>query len=273
MIAGWGLFVRYANRPPAPLEQPLTAGQNLEPIVADHSVEFESVTDRTPVEFRDNAAYALLLKRARGHSPTELAAVSRRDVLLPHLWENPQLYRGVPIHLLGTALRILRYPSKLSETGWIYEASIITSDAPRNPFVCVFEDAPNELPIGPNVSERVVFNGYFLKIWKYHAGDVTRGAPLLVGRIGWEPREPSTADGNNSTLRWSLIAIGAMFAFSLARWIYQLLRAIKAPPASPLLAKSSPTEEINPHDLAAWVNSMAPEDDDAADDQDDTNGR
>jgi hypothetical protein len=269
MVAGWGLFLHFANRPPAPVEPALTAGDNPEPIVADHSVEFETVTDRTAVEFRDNAAYAMLLQRARGHSPAELAAVSRRDVLLPHLWQNPKLYRGVPIHLLGTALRILRYPSKLSETGWIYEASIVTPDAPTNPFVCVFEDAPKGLPIGPNVSERVVFNGYFLKIWKYQARDVARGAPLLVGRIGWEPRESSTANGNNGTLRWSLVAIGAMFVFSLARWMYQLVRAFRASPISPLLATSTPTEEINTEDLKAWVHSMG-RDDDLTSDQDET---
>jgi hypothetical protein len=269
MVAGWGLFLNFANRQPAAVEPALTAGDNPEPIVADRSVEFESVTDRTPVEFRDNAAYAMLLKRARGHSPAELAVVSRRDVLLPHVWQNPELYRGVPIHLLGTALRVLRYPSKLSETGWIYEASIITPDAPRNPYVCVFEEAPKGLPIGPNVSERVVFNGYFLKIWKYQAGDVARGAPLLVGRIGWEPREPSTADGNNATLRWSLVAIGAMFLFSLARWMYQLVRAFTAPPALPRGATAAPTEEIDPQDLDAWVHSMGSDDGSNAD-QDET---
>ena len=38
------------------------ATEKPEPIVADRSIEFETVTDRTPVEFRDNAAYALLLR-------------------------------------------------------------------------------------------------------------------------------------------------------------------------------------------------------------------
>ena len=198
--------------------------------------------------------------------------MSRRDVLLPHLWQNPELYRGVPIHLLGTALRMLRYQSKLSQTGWIYEASIVTPDAPRNPFVCVFEDAPKGLPIGANVSERVVFNGYFLKIWKYQARDVARGAPLLVGRIGWEPREPSTADGNNATLRWTLIALGAMFVLSLARWMYQLVRVFKAPSVSPLIASASPTEEIDPEDLDAWVHSMGPDDDSIANEDDTAEG-
>jgi hypothetical protein len=260
MVAGWALAWHYvANMLPEQAEPPITSTEQPEPIVADRSVEFETVTDRTPVEFRDNAAYALLLERARGKSPGELAAVSRRDVILPHLWQNPELYRGVPIHLLGTALRVLRYPSKLSQTGWIYEASIITPDAPTNPYVCVFEQAPKGLPVGPSVSERVVFNGYFLKIWKYQARDVARGAPLLVGRIGWEPREPASTDGKNTMLRWSLIAIGVMFFISLARWMYQLIRLFTAPPVSPLLSTTSATEEIDHRALDAWAQSMRAE--------------
>jgi hypothetical protein len=268
MVAGWALVWHFASMLPEPAEPPLRSTEQPEPIVADRSVEFETVTDRTPVEFRDNAAYALLLARARGKSPAELAAVSRRDVILPHLWQNPEFYRGVPIHLLGTALRVLRYPSKLSQTGWIYEASIITPDAPRNPYVCVFEQPPKGLPVGPSVSERVVFNGYFLKIWKYQARDVARGAPLLVGQIGWEPREPSSTDGKNTMLRWSLIAIGVMFFISLARWTYQLLRLFNPRPASPLLSTTSPIEEIDPRALDAWALSMRPDQDSTAEDDD-----
>jgi hypothetical protein len=212
----------------------------------------------------------LLLTRARDKTPAELAGVSRRDISLPHLWQNPELYRGVPIHLLGTARRVLRYPCKLTPTGWIYEASIITPDATRNPFVCVFEQAPSGLPIGTNLSERVVFNGYFLKIWKYQASDVARGAPLLVGRIGWDPREPASADGNNSILRWSLVAIGVMFVISLGRWAYQLYRRFTAAPLSPFLSPGSPTEEVDALALEDWAHSMRCDgessDDDDADD-------
>jgi hypothetical protein len=261
MVLGWALVWQFAKKRPQPAEPELVATEKPEPIVADRSMEFETVTDRTAVGFRDDAAYALLLSRARDKSPAELAGVSRRDISLPHLWQNPELYRGVPIHLLGTARRVLRYPCKLTPSGWIYEASIITPDATRNPFVCMFEDAPAGLPIGPNLSERVVFNGYFLKIWKYQASDVARGAPLLIGRIGWDPRETTSSDGNNSTLRWSLVAIGVMFVISLGRWGYQLYRLFTAPPLSTLLARGSPTEEVDASILEDWVHSMRSDDD------------
>ena len=45
-------------------------------------------------------------------------------------------------------------------------------DATKYPYSCVFEDAPDGFPLGADVFERVVFNGYFLKIMKYEAGDV-----------------------------------------------------------------------------------------------------
>ncbi len=262
MVAGWVLAGRYLLNRPQPAEPPVRVAERPEPVVADRSVAFETVTDRTPMSFRENAAYALLLDRARGKTPSELAAISRRDIVLTHLWEHPELYRGVPIHLLGSALRVLRYESKLSKTGWLYEAWIITPETSRVPYACVFEDAPKGLPIGTNISERVVFNGYFLKILKYAAADVDRGAPVLVGRIGWEPREvasPAEHDGISPTLRWTLIALAAMFFVSLARWIIQLRRFVARSDRS-ASTQTIRTDELDPVALDEWVQAVAHED-------------
>ena len=264
-IVGWGLVWAYFQNLNQAAEQELTVKGKPEPVVADQSIEFETVTDRTPLEFRDNAAYALLLERARGRTDQELAAVARRDVLLTHLWQSPKLYRGVPIHVLGTALRVIRYPSKLSPKGWLYEAWMIAPETTRAPYVCMFEDAPEGLPIGPNLSERIVFNGYFLKIMKYQAADTPRGVPVLVGRIGWQPGEPAPKPGENSMLRWTLIILGVLFFASLARWIFQLKRFL-GPPSRSSVATSKPVnEEIDPARLDAWARSVAREDSPAPD--------
>jgi len=262
MIGGWVLAWNYLQKRPEPAEPPLTVAGKPEPVVPDRSPEFESVTDRTPMSLRDNAAYSVLLARAHEKSANELAAASRRDIFLPHLWETPELYRGVPVHLLGAARQVLRYPSKLTPRGWLYEAWIFTPEATRVPYVCVFEDAPEGLPIGTNISERVVFNGYFLKVMKYQAGDVPRGAPVLIGRIGWAPHEASPAGGNNSTLlHWSLAVIAALFLISLSRWIYQLRGLFSRPSQGSLLLSKSTQEEIEPSKLDAWVQSLADDDD------------
>jgi len=262
MVGGWVVAWNYLQKRPEPAEAPLLVSKKPEPVVPDRSPEFESVTDRTPMSFRDNAAYSLLLDRARALSADELAAKSRRDILLAHLWETPELYRGVPVHLLGSALRLLRYQSKLSPTGWLYEAWIITPEAERVPYTCVFEDAPEGLPIGPNISERVVFNGYFLKVMKYPAGDVPRGAPVLIGRIGWVPHEASPGGASGPTvLQVSLAVLAVLFVISLGRWIYQLRGLFSRPSRSPLLLSRSASDEIEPAKLDAWARSLAGADD------------
>ncbi|MGO9465826.1 MAG: hypothetical protein ACLQIB_04110 [Isosphaeraceae bacterium] len=258
MIGGWVLAWNYLQKRPEPAEAPPTVAGKPEPVVPDRSPEFESVTDRTPISLRDNAAYSVLLARAREKSPSDLAAASRRDIFLPHLWETPAQYRGVPVHLLGAARQVLRYPSKLTPKGWLYEAWIFTPDATRVPYVCVFEDAPQGLPIGTNISERVVFNGYFLKVMKYQAGDVPRGAPVLIGRIGWSPHEAAPGGGSDSALlHWSLAVIAALFLISLGRWIYQVRGLFVRPSRCDLLGPKSTQEEIEPAQLDAWVQSLA----------------
>ncbi len=262
MVLGWGLVWRFANQRPQPAEPVARAEPKPEPVVADRAEAFETVTDRTPMSFRDIAAYAYLLEKARKLTPQELAAQSRRDILLTHIWERPELYRGVPIHLLGTARRTLRYESKLSKMGWLYEAWINNApDAPRFPYCCIFEEAPEGFPLGADVSERVVFNGYFLKIMKYQAVDNRRGAPVLVGRLGWEPHPAEAARGaapaqeTNRLLYWSLVILGVTFVASLFRWVFQLSRFLSGP-HSTVSRVSHPAEDIAPGELDAWVDSL-----------------
>jgi hypothetical protein len=122
--------------------------------------------------------------------------------------------------------------------------------------------------LGANVSERVVFNGYFLKIMKFQAGDANRGAPVLIGKIGWEPREASPMDAFDpaTTLRWSLVIIAAMFAISLIRWLFQLKRLFGGP-SSISIPRSSHTEDLDPQALDHWVQSVAEPDSESRPDE------
>lgn len=267
LVVGLGLFWRYARQRPRPAAPPVRVEGHPKAIEPDRSPAFEGVTDRTSMSLRDNAAYALLLERARARTPEELANDARRDILMTHLWERPEHYRGVPIHLDGTALRVLRYESKLSRTGWLYEAWIGTPDSGRFPYVCVFESPPQGFPIGPNLSERVVFNGYFLKVMKYEAADVARGAPLLVGRIGWDPSQSTDAirPGSGSTLKWTLVLLALMFVVTAGRWIASLGRLTRRGDRA-ATRSTTWTDEIDPAALERWAQRAGDEEDGPAQD-------
>ena len=262
MIAGWFLVWKYLHAPPQLAPEPVPAAQ-LAPtkIEPDRSPAFETVTDKTAIGFRDTAAYELLLKRARETSAADLARQSHRDIVFTDLWERPNHFRGVPVHLLGNALRIITYESKLSPTGRLYEAWINTPESQGYPYLCVFEDRPDGLPIGPNVSERVVFNGYFLKQMRYLAGkDIQRAAPVLIGRIGWTRQPPAVH--RDDTVFWMALAVAVMFVISLFRWISGLRRSL-APASRAAALAHRPTEELDPADLSQWVDSVRHDADEA----------
>lgn len=266
-IIGWVIVWQYwIHRDLGPVEPVLLADEVPEPIKPDQGPEFQGVTDKTPIELRDMAAYVKLLKQARETSMADLAKQSRRDILYSHLWERPDKYRGVPVHLLGTVMLSKRYESKHAKNGWLYEVWVVTDDSHPNPFVCVLEDMPKGFPLGVNVNERVVFNGYFLKLLLYRGHkDIMRAAPLLIGRMGWTPRPAAAKGDSNRPVLWLMIGIGVMFAISFYRWVSGLRRTlmVRRTP-SPLRAR--PTEEIAPDELASYLDRVATEGEEAAGD-------
>jgi hypothetical protein len=257
-VAGWILVWYAMHRPPEPAPEPEPGVRPaLVKVEPDPSPAFETVTDKTAISFRDTAAYDLLLRRARETSAAELARQSYRDIYYTDLWERPGHYRGVPVHLLGSALRIMSYESKLSPKGRLYEAWVNTHESQGYPYVCVFEDLPPGLAVGPDVSERVVFNGYFLKQMRYLAGkDIQRGAPVLIGRIGWTPK--AAVAHRDNTVFWMALAVAIMFVISLYRWIAGLRRSL-FPSSRAASLSHRPTEELDPAELAQWVDSVRPD--------------
>ncbi len=260
LIGGMVLLWEYLYGADRGIQPEPAATVPLSPIVPDKSVEFETVEDKTPIRLRDMAAYKKLLDQARARTPVDLAQESRRDVLSIQVWEHPNNYRGVPIHILGTVLRVMTYESKLVPSGRLYEAWMVTSDSQRNFYVCVFEDAPKGFPVGDNLSERVIFNGYFLKLMRYQSGKDLGfySSPVLVGKIGWNAPTVPKGDNTKGPLKWMAIAVAVMFVLSFFRWFGGLRRSLSPRPMSASL-REHPTDEISPEALAAWVENVPPD--------------
>jgi hypothetical protein len=257
ILAGGLVFVwqfaysKNAERPPQPK---LVAGDVRAPIKPETSAEFDGVTDKTKVGLRDTAAYVLLLDRARSTKSAELAKKCRLDVFFGHLWEHPKDYRGVPVHLLGTAFRIVQEPSKKSRSGWLYEAWIVTNDSSPNPYICIFEDAPRDLPLGDKLSERVEFNGYFLKLLAYQAHDKERAAPMLIGRLEWTPAPPESGFSGR-LVQWMIAAVGTLFVIRFSSWMLGLRRSMRGQ-RDRSSARTRPTDLITPEELAGYLRTV-----------------
>ena len=158
-----------------------------EPVIPK-SAEFGGLTDKTPLGFRDAAAFAALLKQARSSRPADILKDTRRDVGFQELYRNPERYRGTLIEVRGLAQRLYSSPADNGTNKGRFEIWVTVPGQGPNLFACVVEELPPEFPLEPVISEPVIFRGFFLKLISYHAGEVRRGAPLLIGRLERVPR-------------------------------------------------------------------------------------
>jgi hypothetical protein len=256
MVVGWGVVFTSCSPKAEPARPATVGGTPLPP--ADDAPVFASVIDKTPIRLGDMAAYAALLERVRTAPSAQLAARSRRDVIFSQLLDRPGRYRGLPIHLQGTAKRILIHDEvqpELSTRGKLYEAWVFTDDGQGFPYVLVFEEAPPGLPVGDDVSELVAFNGYFLKLMAYQAADMPRIAPLLVGRLGWRPLRgaaaPSVLGLPRDALRGVVAVLFLLTTVRLLGWTLRTRRTLGPPLSRP--RGPAPPDRIDPEELSAWL--------------------
>jgi len=277
-LAGWPLVVLFAqsNKDPKPTPPPPLPASKVMPVEADSGVEFQAMVDKAPMQGRENAAYGMLLERARQTPPRELAARSRRDLLYTHLWERPERYRGVPVHIEGTALRVLSYEVNpaLAPSGRIYEAWVYSDENRAFPYVLAFDEPPPGLVVGPDLYLKVNFDGYFLKLLGYRAGDKWRAAPMLVGRVQIKAAQapapaPMVEFREFSSRNGYLIVFVLLFGYILIRAAVQIRRALAPTRRSvPLPTRNLSPSEIAPEDLSKWLASLPNQDFDEPDQTD-----
>jgi biopolymer transport protein ExbD len=162
---------------------PLSRAQGPERASGNDAVAFRYLEDKAPLAFRDLAAYAALLKRARDAQPADLAANARRDIGFRELWEHPEDHRSALIEVRGFVRGISSSESKLVGSGKLYEVWITPPDRESELFACVVERLPDGFRVDASDGEPVVFYGFFLKVVAYEGRDCRRGAPLLIGRL------------------------------------------------------------------------------------------
>lgn len=255
LVAGWAaasVWVSRQSAVDARQPAPVVTQEPLPP--ADASIELSGVVDRAPLSSRENPGYLMLLERVRSTPPDRLRAEARRDVVFSQLLDNPARYRGVPIHVEGTALRVLAQSttgSRLFPSGEFFEAYVVTPDSQSYPLILVFEGAMKGLPVGDDVHVRVAFDGYFFKLIAYLAGDTMRFAPCLVGRLRWVEAQSSASEGLGLNVWW-LVGIGGVLMFLVVRRIAALRRVFSA--RSHLSRSRLPvSDEIDHESLSAWL--------------------
>jgi len=184
--------------------------------------EWEAISDRTPLDGTEMAAYWRFFKWSRAQSFADLERRSQRDTAFTQLWEVPEKFRGKPMRLRMHIKRILSWDAPENTVGVtkVYEAWAWTDESKSFPYVVVFSELPPGMKVGTDISFEGVFVGYFLKNMSYHAFDVRRAAPLLVGRMKNVSRPPPAAINGGDRVIWNWLIAGVVLgAIGIGVWL------------------------------------------------------
>jgi hypothetical protein len=223
---------------------------------ADKSPEFAGVIDKEPRGFRDEAALKLLLDRVRKTPPAALSSMARSDVLPANLLMKAYRYRGLPIHLDGFASKVFALDDQdpgLVASGRLYEVWIRPAEHDQRLYPCcvLLEDAPPTLPAGRDLDEAVSFDGYFLKLLAYRAGDSLRYAPMLVGRLRHAPDATGPFNKSKRSWVWTYVPVGLLMVYVTARLFFRLRKSLPSLATRPRF--SAAKDRIEPEQLDEWL--------------------
>jgi hypothetical protein len=163
--------------------------------------QFGAIRDKKPGQPGEAPIIYQMLCVAATTPPTELAAAARRDVFFVNLFNDPDLYRGKPIHVEGVLSRLTKREDLAAKNPYgiteVYEAWIFTENQIQNPIVVLLTDIPKGLKPGMEMRENVSLNAYFFKLFAFQTADQKwHAGPMLIGHsMTWK----RVAEGMGST--------------------------------------------------------------------------
>lgn len=225
--------------PPSPAAVPNDGPTDLDPdereIAREH---FQAITDKEKLTAEEMPVYWRMMRWARNQSFESLKGRARRDLLFAHLMERPEVHRGELIHLNLHLMRSLTYEVEENSAGLdrLYEVWGWTNESQPYPYVVVFPEWPEGMPLGADIREDAEVEAYFFKLLAYEArDDKRRAAPLLIGRLTW--RKPATPE-LTKTDWWTIALVFGVGATLVALLQWRWFRLGDLPPSVlPNLAK------------------------------------
>jgi hypothetical protein len=149
------------------------------------------------------------------------------------LFMHPEYYRGRPVTLRGTMRKLTKFELGKNSVGLdqAYEGWVYPSDSKGHPAVVVFTSKDDRLPVKGDIQEEVEFTGYFFKMYRYDAQDVSRRAPLiLAAEVEWIPH-PYKAVYKPWGIEWYALAT---LGFLLTAYVIWQVNRKEMPPFPPM---------------------------------------
>jgi len=186
--------------------------------------EFQVLTDGalklSPVEM---VLYNRMVLWVEHQSFERLRRRARSDLLFTHFHDEADRYRGQLVAMDLTAWRILD-AGQSGDGVPLHEVWGVSPESINRLYVAIVVGLPKDVPVGPNVRERLRFAGYFLKLQGYQPYDAKPGAPperspLLIGRVE-RAAIPAPKVDSTQEMQWGIVALGVIAAVWAIQFLY-----------------------------------------------------
>lgn len=190
--------------------------------------EFQAITDGVlNLHKIEMEPYYRLVFWSNNQPFERMRQLGRSDLLYTHFHDEPDKYRGQLV-TMDIDVRQVIDAGKARDGTHLYEIRGFTSNSWDRPYFFIVVDCPKDMPVGPSVREKAKFTGYFLKLQGYlpaeaKPGDPIEKAPLLIGRIKWEPEVVPEADETREWI-WGLALFAVIGLVLAARFLYFRLK-------------------------------------------------
>jgi hypothetical protein len=176
--------------------------------------EFQAITDGTlklgPEEMEP---YDRLVEWVNNQSFARLRGRAKSGAWYTDLYDAPEKHRG---ELLSLDLEVRRAKEwgKNRYGVPLHEAWATTGESRGRLYDVIVVGYPAGMPVGYDICEKAGFVGYFLKLQGYESagakpGQATEKAPLLIGRLQWEPVAAPPVD-NTQEWVWGLALLAIL---------------------------------------------------------------
>ncbi|HEY2411411.1 MAG TPA: hypothetical protein VGI40_04180 [Pirellulaceae bacterium] len=221
--------------------------------IAAAEEQFQAITDNTLILGREEMpAYWRLFNWVEHQSLAELSQRANRDPVLNQFIQYPDEQRGKLFQLKLNVRQIFSYDAPANSAGVsrVYEIRGWTTESKAWLYVVLTAHLPSGMPVGADVNESVTFAGYFLKDQGYHAAgagpkDKPLAAPLLIGRIAWNPPPQVATATNDGWTQGVIIFLALVGTIVLGVWIFIPKRAGANRSENPYAQLSTPRSEIH----------------------------
>lgn len=178
----------------------------------------------------ESLAFFHVLDRARQSTPQQLERAAEKGVQYINLMQDPSLYRGKPVTLIGDLWYLYEFPATENDYGLttLYEAWVLTPDSGNQPIRIVCSSLGSQLKVDGPRPTPVRVTGYFFKREGYNSKGGLHVAPtILAGRMERyvSTNAPPPADGLVPVVLGTVVAIGLILATTLVSFAWNDRRA------------------------------------------------